>query len=161
MKKNKLHNNIKSGFKTPEGYFDSLEEHIMSELKLKELSNSSGFKTPDNYFSNLEDTITSQVSKKETKVIKLFTKKRLIYISGIAAAILLLFNVSIFNKIEEWPTDFQTVETYILEEDINYYDIATLLDEDELIEDNFIDYTIKEETVEDYIIDNLNVDDLY
>ena len=162
MNKNKLHNIKENGFKVPEGYFDSLEGNIMSELKLKEQVNTSGFSTPHNYFEALEDHILDQVSEeKDIKVIKLFSRKGIVYASAIAAAVLLLFNLSIFGKSEEWVIDNETVENYILDENIDSYEIASLLNEEDLLEDNFIEFNIEENTIENYILDNLNVEDLY
>ncbi|WP_282135622.1 hypothetical protein [Seonamhaeicola maritimus] len=161
MKKNKLHNIKESGFNVPNGYFDSLEDNIMSELKLKEFSKNSGFKTPDNYFDALEDTILNKVSQnKETKVIKLFNRRTIVYASSIAAAVLLLFSLSIFSNQDE-ELDYETVENYILNENFDSYEIASLLDEEDLSEENFIEFNIEDEAVEDYIFDNLDVEDLY
>ncbi|WP_406683107.1 hypothetical protein N1F78_10460 [Seonamhaeicola sp. MEBiC1930] len=161
MKKNKLHNIEESGFKVPDGYFDTLEDNIMSELKLKELTNSSGFKAPNNYFDTLEDVIINNISKEtEPKVIQLFSKKRLIYFSGIAATILLLLTLNFNTKTEE-ELDYQTVENYILDENISSYEIASLLDENDLAEELFIENGIDEDVIEDYILNNLDVEDLY
>lgn len=162
MKKDKLHNIKKNGFTVPEGYFDSLEDNIIDELKVKESVTNTGFKVPDNYFENLEDSVLSKVSnlEKDTKVIKLFSRKTILFASSIAAAILLLFNLSIFTEKATEP-DFETVENYILNEDISTYEIASLLEEEELTEENFIEFSIEEDTVEDYILDNLYVEDLY
>ncbi|TYA92267.1 hypothetical protein [Seonamhaeicola marinus] len=159
MKKDKLHTIKESGFKAPKDYFDSLEDSVMNQIKLKSTASNSGFEVPDNYFENLEQEIISKTRKTEPKVIKLFSKKNLVYVSSIAAAIVLLFTLNISNTKEE--LDYKTVENYILDEEISSYDIASLLEEEDLTEDNFIEYTIEEETVEDYIIDNLSVEDLY
>ena len=162
MNKEKLHNIKENGFKVPEGYFDSLEDNIMSELKLKDQVNTSGYTTPDNYFEALEDSILDKVSEeKDTKVINIFSRRNIIYASAVAAAIVLLFNLSIFGESEEWDIDNETVENYILDEGITSYEIASLLDEEELTEEDFIDYTDEENYIEDYIIDDLNVEDLY
>ncbi|WP_299556189.1 hypothetical protein [Seonamhaeicola sp.] len=164
MNKNKLDHIKESGFKVPKGYFDSLEDHIMSELKLKELTNStSGFKTPDTYFDALEDTILNKVSEeRETKVIRLFSRKTMVYASGIAAAVLLLFGLLFFESKPSFDDlDNETVENYILNENIDSYEIASLLNEEDLIEENFVEFTIDEDVVEDYIFDNLDVEDLY
>ncbi|WP_372935646.1 hypothetical protein [Seonamhaeicola sp.] len=163
MKKNRIHNIKESGFKTPEGYFNSLENNIMSELKLKELATKSGFNTPNNYFDTLENNILDKVTEeKAPKVIQLFSRKNIIYASSIAAAILLLFNLSIFeNKPSFDNLDNETVENYILNENIETYEIASLLSDDELTEENFVEFDFEEETVENYILDNIELEDLY
>lgn len=164
MKKNKIHNINENGFNTPDGYFNSLEDNIMNELKLNEVAKSkSEFKTPDNYFETLEDSILSKVSEeKPIKVINLFSKKNIIYATSIAAAVLLLFNLSIFKAKPSFDNlDSETVENYILSENVESYEIASLLNEDELTEENFLEFNIEAEIVEDYILGNLDAEDLY
>lgn len=65
MENNELH--IKSGMKTPEGYFDSFQDDLLAELHWKNSSRkSSGFTVAKNYFENSESRIlraTTQKSK--------------------------------------------------------------------------------------------------
>ncbi|TWO31960.1 hypothetical protein E1J38_011305 [Seonamhaeicola sediminis] len=163
MKKNKLHNIKNSGFKAPNQYFDTLEDHIINELKLKERSHTSGFKAPDNYFDSLEETILNKVSREsKPKVFELFSNKTIVYASSIAAAVLLLISLSLFDsKISFDDLDNETVENYLLYENIDSYEIASFLNEEDLKEENFVEFNIDEEVVEDYIFDNLDVEDLY
>ena len=162
MKKNKLHNIEETGFKVPDDYFDALEDVILSDIKLKKMSSDSGFKLPEDYFNALEATITNKMATKtHTKVIPLFRKRTLIYISSTAAVVLLLFNLSIFKSKPTFDSlDFETVENYILNENIGSYEIAALLSEEDLLEENFIEYQVEEETIEAYILDNLDVEDI-
>ncbi|MDO5969715.1 hypothetical protein Q4Q35_07835 [Flavivirga aquimarina] len=162
MKQNKLHNIKETGFKVPDGYFNQLEDVILSDIKLKKMSSDSGFKLPKDYFDTLEDTIINKVSaKKSTKVIPLFKKRTLIYISSVAAAVLLLFNLSIFEKELTFDSlDIETVENYIIDENIGSYEIAALLPEEDLLEENFIEYNVETETVETYILNNLDIEDI-
>ena len=53
--------------------------------------------------------------KENTKVISLFNRKYIIYASSIAAAILLLFNLSVFDKKISWEDiDLESFENYII-----------------------------------------------
>lgn len=162
MKKNKLHNIKETGFRVPKDYFDTLEDTVLSHNKLKERSSESGFKTPDNYFDNLEDTILSKVSEKEKpKVISIFSKRNLIYASSIAAAILLLFNLSIFEKESGWDNiEAETVENYIINENMGSYEIASLLIGEELNENNFTNIEFSDEALENYFLDHTTIEDL-
>ena len=162
MKKNKIHNINATGFKVPKDYFNNLEDSILSHIKLKEKNTDSGFKTPDNYFDTLEDAILSKVSEKEkAKIISIFSRRNLIYTSSIAAAVLLLLNLSFFDKKSDWDKlDNETVENYIIEENIGSYEIASLLSEDNFIEDTFIIQSLNEENIETYLLDNLDIEDL-
>lgn len=161
MKKNKIHNINETGFKVPNDYFSNLDDSILTHIKLKEKINNSGFITPQNYFETLEKNIIEKISKKESiKVIPLFSKRNIIYVSSIAAAVLLLFNLSIFDKKSDWDKlDTETVENYIIEENIGSYEIASLLSEDSFIEENFIIQGINEEHLETYLLDNLDIED--
>jgi len=159
-------NNIKNtGFKTPNNYFDAVEDNIMDAIQQENnlnLSKKTGFKTPDNYFETIEDAVINKLNKKDnSKVIKLFNKRNLIYASSIAAAILLLFNLSIFNREVTFDSlDTQTVENYIISEGIDSYELAALLTESEFLEVDFLDETIADETLESYLLDNLELEEL-
>ncbi len=167
MQKKNIHNIKKPGFKVPKDYFNNLEDTLLSEIKLKELSHNSGFKTPENYFETLEDQIIEKTSIKRTpKVISLFNKKTLIYMSGVAAAVLLLFNISVFKTTSTWASldtlDTETVEDYIINENItDSYEIASLLTNEELTNADFIEIDFNENNIETYLINHLNVEDLY
>ena len=163
MKTNKLHNITNSGLKAPKDYFDNLEDRFMAEIKLSEVQNNSGFKAPEGYFDTLENSIIKKISKKETtKVIPLFNKKNLIYISSIAAAVLLLFNLSFFEtKTNSWDNlDTDTVEAYILDENVDAYEIASLLLEDDMLEESFASIDFTDEAMEGYFLENTSVEDL-
>lgn len=164
MKKNRIHNIKETGFKVPKGYFNNLDDALLNNIKLKEVPDEAGFKTPANYFDSLEDTILNKVSKKgNNKVISLFSRRNLIYASSIAAAVLLLFNLSIFKNNTEtgWDAiDAETVENYIINENIGSYEIASLLIDEDLNETNFTEVEFTDEALENYILDHITVEDL-
>ena len=164
MKNNKLHQIKSSGFKAPDGYFESFDELLFDKLKsnntLKE-SHTSGFKVPDRYFETFDDKLFEVISEtKEAKVIPLITWKKVAYISGIAASIILM--ISLFTNKNSMPT-FDNLETalideYIVEEDFSNEDIATLLSDD-LTLNNFMDSKLIDDNLEEYILDNSSVED--
>jgi len=160
MNKNKLHNIKNSGFKTPKNYFDGLEDSIMNQIKLNEKIDDTGFKVPDNYFESLDDVIINKVSQKP-KVISLFTKRNLFYASSIAAALVLMFSIFI-NKNDLTFDDLEvaSIENYIYEEEFDTYELASLLTEEELNTDNFIDTDYTGEALEDYLLENTTIEDL-
>ena len=160
MNTNKLHNIKDSGFKTPKNYFDSLEDSIMNQIKLQEKIEDSGFRVPSNYFDSLDDKILGKVAH-EPKVIPLFTKRNLLYVSSIAAAIVLMFNIIGNNKQLTFDDlEIVSIENYLSEENIDTQEFASLLTEDELTADNFIDTNITDEALEDYIMQNATIEDL-
>lgn len=164
--KNKNLKHIKStGFKIPKDYFENFEGRLFEKIDTKEVIpvTKTGFKTPEDYFENLEDRIIleNRSKEKEAKVISLFNKKTILYASSIAAAVLLLFNLSIFDKgVTVDDLDTATVENYILDEDISSYELASLFSEELPTEDHLIDYDLDEEHLEDYLLNNADIENL-
>ncbi|MCX7549087.1 hypothetical protein OS188_14110 [Xanthomarina sp. F1114] len=151
MNKNKLHNIKQSGFKTPEDYFSNLEDNIMSQIHLDKKIDKTVFKTPESYFDSLEDRILNKISdNQETKVISLVTKRTLIAVSSVAAAIVLLFNLNLFSK----DFSFSTIETEVLEKYVSNQEFDTYDLETELIEDIDISSFILEESISDASLEN-------
>lgn len=160
MNKNKLHNIKNAGFKTPKNYFNSLEDSIMTQILLKDKIDDTGFKSPENYFDSLEDTVLKNV-KHQPKVITLFRKRNLYYISSIAASLILMF--SIFMKKDTLSFDdleVASIENYLYNEEIDSYEIASLLTEEELSTDNFIESELSEDVIQDYLLENATIEDL-
>jgi len=153
--------NIKStGFKIPDNYLEGIEDTVLSQIKLKSIEGS-GFKVPNGYFDSLEDTVINKISKNEkTKVINLFTRQNLLYVSSIAATLLLLFNLTLFNKksISFEALETASVESYIMNEFINSYDMASLLSDEDIVVENFIEYNFSEENMEDYILNHVDME---
>jgi hypothetical protein len=60
--------NPNNPFTVPEGYFDSLDERILSKIRLEELKKSmpeSGFSVPENYFEDLTTNIQARINIEE------------------------------------------------------------------------------------------------
>jgi hypothetical protein len=155
-----------SGFKAPDGYFESLEESVFNKLNassnLDSLKNT-GFNVPDHYFSTIEANVLDALKKdqKEVKVIHIFSKRNVLYYSGIAAAIVLM--ISIFTPNSEFSFDSietELVESYIATQNINASDLASLWNETDFSDVTFDDYEFLNETVEDYIFNDATIEDL-
>jgi len=153
-----------SGFKAPDGYLESFDELLFKRLKvngpLKGHKNS-GFKVPDRYFETFDEKFAKNLSSdKKIKIIPFISWKKMAYVSGIAASIILM--ISLFNNNNRIPT-FDNLETaliddYIVEEDFTNEDIATLLSDD-LTLNNFMDSHLIDDNLEEYILDNASVED--
>lgn len=155
MKHKKIDTIKTTGFEIPKNYFEGLEDQIMAQTKISEVDNS-GFKLPDGYMDTLEDQLMSALSQKTPpKVVPLFGKRTIIYASSIAATVLLLLNLSLFEK-DNSELEDQTVENYIINEAMSSYDIASLLEDEDLIEENFVDHNFSEEHIENYVLDHLD-----
>ncbi len=164
MNKN-LDNIENTGFNIPEDYFKSLEDQIMNTINSKgalESIESTGFEMPESYLNSVEAAVFSKLSKNDnSKVISIFNRRNLLYLSGVAAAVLLFFSL-IFNNntITIENINIELVETYIINEDLDSYDIAALLDDDELENALYLQNIIMDETLEDYLLENTTIEDL-
>ncbi|MBT8244586.1 MAG: hypothetical protein HKP48_07355 [Winogradskyella sp.] len=165
MKKNKL-NSIKStGFKTPKDYFESFDDKLIQSVVdntlIKDID-TSGFKTPEGYFYTLEDNILKHLKlQNETPVISIFRRKSFYYVSGIAASLLFLFAIFISQpKTEELSADL--VQNYLIETELNSYELAKLLVDANILEENFtiIETNYKEENLEDYLLENSDIESI-
>ena len=166
MENNKLHNIKSTGFKTPDNYFESLDDAIFSKLAEDNLSakiDSSGFKVPEGYFETIDAKILSAIDEKaDSKVISMFSWKKVGYISGIAASLVLAFNFLFTNTNDLTFDDLETasIENYLLNEDLSAYEIAPYLGLTELNSDNFIDNTMNASDIEDYLLHNSDIEQL-
>jgi hypothetical protein len=158
MKKIDLHNDNKilSGFKTPENYFDSLEERVMQRISFDENKIPTGFVIPDNYFDSLEEKIMQKLptESKEVNVIS-FWKRKSVWLSSAAAIFLIsLGTLFYFNQTE---TENLTISNDYLayQNDITTEDIALQLT-DEDITTLETELTSLDSETETYINDYLN-----
>lgn len=161
MKKEKLHNIKSNGFKTPENYFDSIEDKFFERLKFEENIegvNDSGFTAPEGYFDTLEDKILSKLEDKP--VVKLNSRKTLYYIAGIAASLLLLFAIFLNNNDTTQELSAEMVETYFENSDLDSYELAELLVNADILEEDFtiVETEYKEENLESYLLENTDIE---
>ncbi len=163
MKKDKLHNNKSSGFKTPNQYFESFEDKLFERLNQKESIKgieSTGYKVPKDFFDSIEDNIFDKLKTENKPVISLQSRKTFYYITGIAASLLLLFAIFINTEKSEESLSIEMVETYLENRDLNSYEIAQLLYDTDLLEDDFtiINTPYEEDNLESYLLDNSDIE---
>ena len=161
MKKT-LHNIKNTGFNIPEDYFTSLEDIILSNAKLREVAPTSGHKVPDDYFDSIEDNIINLVQQKETKVVKLITWHKIAYVGAVAASIVLMFNIFFNNGKDVSINTIETasIENYILDEDLEINEFASLFTEEELSNIRLINDGYNQQKLENYLFENLEIDDI-
>lgn len=158
MKNFDLHNDTKipSGFKTPENYFDSLEERVMQRISFDENKINTGFKVPDNYFDSFEEKVIQKLPSDnvEIKVISLWQRKSF-WLSSVAAVFLIsLGTLYFFNQ--QTSSDLTSTSDYLAyQSDITTEDIATQLTDDDItaLETELTSFDSETET---YINDYLN-----
>ncbi|GAB5564539.1 MAG: hypothetical protein Wins2KO_16020 [Winogradskyella sp.] len=162
MKNEDLNNISETGFKTPDNYFESFEDKLFERLADQDNNigvNDTGFKVPDNYFDTLEDTILDKLDQEETPVVQLRPRTKFYYIAGIAASIVLILALFINrNTVDELSVEM--VESYFENKDLDSYELAELLTETEILEEDFeiIETNLDEENIETYLLDNADLE---
>lgn len=166
MKNTNLKNIKSSGFKTPTKYFNSVDDAISAKLKQDKtvaIPDLTGFEVPADYFETVESKIWSSVNQENTsKTIQLFTWKKVAYLSGIAASLILALSI-LFNESDTVTfgnIDTASIENYLLNQDINAYDIAPYISTEEINSENFVDTKINAADIEDYLLQNSDVERL-
>lgn len=149
-----------SGFRTPKGYFDSLEDAVIQKLQQPQ------FDVPEGYFQTVEDNVFAKInSERRMKVISLrqIIVKRVTPIMA-AASIALLLMLTVFNQPSNQDIfaslDSVQIESWIYDGsiDVSSEDIAAVYLEDEIETiDLFSEYS-----EDDYInyLDNIDVESL-
>ena len=166
MKKENIHNITSTGFKTPDNYFESFEEQLLTRLNEKELisgSESSGYAVPKNYFDSIESNVLEKLkTKTEKPVINLNSRKTFYYIAGIAASLLLLFAVFLNNEQTEEAFTAEMAEAYFEDTDLSSYDLAQLLSDSDFSDEDFtiIETPYDEDNLETYLLNNTDFESI-
>jgi len=160
MKNKRLHHDKTAGYKVPKGYFDKVEDGVMSQLASENLPKSTGFKVPNSYFSDVEEDILFKIEvTSDTKVRPLGLSKTFYYISGLAAALLLFFAVYNYNSSAD-DISIDMVESYFETYSMDSYELAELLIESKLmsIDDIKFEPEIDDLELESYLLENADIE---
>jgi hypothetical protein len=165
MKKEKLHNINKTGFKTPNLYFDSFDERLLEQLDHNDLIEgvrNTGFTTPKDYFDSIELNTLEKLNNQETPVIKLKSRTLFYSLVGIAASIAIVLSVFLSKKEMLSLETIETVaiENYLYQEDYTGDDLASLFTEGNISETDFIDITISDELLNQYL-ETIDTEELF
>ena len=122
----------------------------------------SGFKVPENYFEQFEAKMMAQIPvEKETKVVSLFNRKQ-VWISAIAALFLLAIAIPVyFNMASESNLDASTIENYLAQQqNVGITELSKHLTDDDIIalEKNLSLNESNPDAVEDYLSESENLD---
>jgi hypothetical protein len=163
MKTNNLNKITNSGFKTPEKYFESFDDKLFDKLSEKSPlpgTKDTGFKVPDAYFDTIENEILKKIDEQDTPVIKLSSRMNLYYIAGIAASLILLFAVFIGGNDDSEELSVEMVEQYFQSSDLDSYELAELLSDADLLDEDFTIATTPydESNLEDYLLENVDIE---
>lgn len=136
----------------------------MKDFKLdNEPKISSGFSTPDGYFDAFSEKMLEQIPEQESKVISIFSTRRILYYAA-AAVVLLMISLPLYTRYADSQNeiDSATLENYITYSTISEDEILSLLEQEDLdqmktefnIEDSVIEDVLKSNSnLEEYIID--------
>ncbi len=166
MKNDTLHTLKTSGFKIPNAYFEDVDHAILSkviELEIADKVDSSGFEVPADYFDALDENVLKTINEnKAIKVVPLVTWRKITVVSAIAASIVLALNI-FFERTTSFTfenLETASIETYLMNEDLTAYDMAPYLEASDINSENFIDMNIKASVLEDYLLENSDLEHL-
>lgn len=150
-----------NGFSVSKNYFDNLEDAIEIKVFENSFPKQQVFTTPHSYFKSLDNNILTKVSttKKETKVISFKERVLKIIPVSVAASLILFIGLNISNTDKKFTLDSLSetdIEYWLDDNMLNTNDIAAVLEED-ILEENDFSYTVlQDDSIEDYInsIDN-------
>ena len=122
----------------------------------------SGFKVPENYFEQFEAKMMAQIpAQKETKVVSLFYRKQ-VWISAIAAVFLIAIAIPVyFNMAKESSLDASTIENYLAQQqNVGITELSKHLTDEDIIalEKNLSLNESNPDAVEDYLSESENLD---
>ncbi|KAF2333748.1 hypothetical protein [Flavobacterium daemonense] len=130
---------------------------LENEPKIK-----SGFTTPEHYFDDFSAKVLQQINnEKEVKVLPLYKRKNVISIAA-AAVIVFALMIPIVNNYNATSKELDeaTLETYLsYQSNLNQYDLIQNLDTTDLQKLNK-NVAIEDETLEDILASNPNIEHL-
>lgn len=128
---------------------------LENEPKIK-----TGFKTPDHYFDGFSAKVLQQINEREVKVIPIYKRKEVIAMIAAAIVVIALMIPIVNNYNKSKELDEATLETYLsYQSNINQYDLIRELDtkDIEAINKNVV---LEQETLEDVLSSNPNIENL-
>ena len=131
---------------------------LENEPKIK-----TGFKTPDHYFDDLSAKVLQQINEREVevKVIPIYKRKKVLSLAA-AAAIVIALTIPIVNNYNATSKELDeaTLETYLsYQSNLNQYDLMKELDTKDIDKLNK-SVALEQETLEDILSSNPNIENL-
>jgi len=132
----------------------------MNDFKLdNEPKITSGFKAPEGYFDTFPDKILLQLPKQESKVISIFSSKRTWYLAA-AAVMVLLLSVPLYNQyvLNQETVDATVLEDYLAyNTSVSEDEIVNLLNKEDL-EKMKVDFNLQDKDIEEALESNANLE---
>ena len=121
----------------------------------------SGFKVPENYFEQFEAKMMAQIQpEKETKVVSIFYRKQ-VWMSAIAAVILLAIAIPVYFNMANNNLDATTIEMYLSQQQgIGITELSKHLTDEDIValEQNLSISETNSDEVEEYLSETENLD---
>lgn len=122
----------------------------------------SGFKVPDNYFEQFEAKIMEQISNEsQPKIVSLFYRKQ-VWIIAIAAVFLIAIAIPVyFNMANERSLDAITIENYLIhQQGVGITELSKHLTDEDIValRNNLSLNESHSDAVEDYLLEAENLD---
>lgn len=160
--------NKNNPFKTPEGYFESLNERLLDKLNEDkfDLPQEDGFTIPENYFDGLKKSVQEKIERPETKVIRLRSYRKYYLVAASVAAVLMVLVGMNWDPVQEttWNDLANTdIEAYFETNELGLttFEIAEVLPVDELEISDILEDKFEEDDVIDYLNDHIeDIEDL-
>ena len=134
--------------------------NIMKTFKLEnEPKIKSGFITPENYFEDFSAKVLQQLPNNEPKVISIFYRRKT-WIYSAAAIIVLALTIPVYNNyhVNSAEIDTATLENYIAyNSSVSDADLVNLLDEKD-IQKISTNLNIEDKNIEDELSANRNLE---
>ena len=128
---------------------------LENEPKIK-----TGFKTPDSYFDDFSAKVLGQINEKEIKVIPIYKRKEVIAMFVAAVIVIALMTPIVNNYTKSKELDEDTLETYLsYESNLNQYDLIRELDTKDIEAINK-NVALEQETLEDVLSSSPNIENL-
>lgn len=121
----------------------------------------SGFKVPENYFEQFEAKIMAQIQpESETKIVSIFYRKQ-VWMSAIAAIVLLAIAIPVYFNMANNNLDATTIEMYLLQQQgIGITELSKHLTDEDIValEQNLSISETNSDEVEAYLSETENLD---
>lgn len=122
----------------------------------------SGFKVPENYFEQFEAKMMAQIQpESETKIVSIFYRKQ-VWMSAIAAVVLLAIAIPVyFNMANNNNLDATTIEMYLSQQQgIGITELSKHLTDEDIValEQNLSISETNSDEVEEYLSETENLD---
>ena len=156
----------KTGFTTPDHYFDDLSERINARIGLERLKKAvpeDGFSVPEHYFEQLNSAILNRIGEKDVlqpkgKVVRMFHSKFLKYASAacfvLVASFALYFNQMQPAAVKKPDLDAQSEQMLF---DI---DEQAIIDHVELNKEEQTTTSATDVEIENYILNNYSQNEI-